>query len=76
MPSSHLIGRSSRVPEQLTEREYIVAAFKLGMRLSAALISKNVGLVELSPPRETNDMVSLAFLQSGNFDKVKRDEDR
>jgi len=34
----------------------MVAAFRLGIRLSAALISKNVGLVELSPPKETNDI--------------------
>lgn len=46
--------------KQLTEREYMVAAFRLGMRLSAALISKNVGLVELSPPKETKDMLADA----------------
>jgi len=38
----------------------MVAAFRLGMRLSAALISKNVGLVELSPPKETKDMLADA----------------
>ncbi len=37
----------------------MVAAFRLGMRLSAALISKNVGLAELSPPRDTNDMATI-----------------
>lgn len=41
----------------LTDREYTVAAFKLGISLSAATSSKKVGLVDPSPPSATKDML-------------------
>ena len=36
-----------------------MAAFKLGMRLSAALISKKVGLVEAVSPIDTKDISTV-----------------
>ena len=40
----------------ITDSEYIVAAFRLPMRRSAATISKNVGRAEPSPPSDTKDI--------------------
>lgn len=39
-----------------TESENTIAAFRLGMSLSAAMSSKNVGLWEPSPPTVRNDI--------------------
>lgn len=40
----------------------MVAAFRLGIRLSAALISKNVGLVDVLSPSETKDILTALCL--------------
>jgi hypothetical protein len=45
----------------LTERAYTTADFKLGINLSAATISKNVG-DSPEPATETNAMMALQFL--------------
>jgi hypothetical protein len=45
----------------LTDIEYIRAAFKLGIRRSAATISKKVGL-EPSPPTVTNDIAVRVYV--------------
>ena len=44
----------------------MVAAFKLGIRRSAATSSKKVGRVDPSPPSATKDMVCCCVLVAGD----------
>ena len=48
-----------RILHKRTAKPYVIAAFKLGINLSTASISKNVGASPAPPATVTNDMISL-----------------